>query len=329
MLAIYTDRIINRLDQLVEEIRGACDLGLDYYDRLREFKSFCDNTPALTQFINQLPSISYDFTIDWREIPNNWKSGNEGYAMRWGAIAQIIVGGPNDVDTAWLQLGVPSQRQGLIKITDLFVIPIYHFLIDQLQSSSTMLYLLLRYKRWAEWFEAIHLREQYLAGGKDGEGILDESLRRFLFESGIDYPFSQPASPQGKVDIVADLETDDPLVLEIKIWDSSKNYKENRLRDGLRQVIEYATKYGKDRGHLVVFNLDEMPLSFSSQLNKGEWPPCIEYGGRTYYFIDIHIAEKSKPISQLDKGKPVRVHEIDLASLLDNILAEGDKSNVV
>lgn len=184
-----------------------------------------------------------------------------------------------------------------------------------------MLYVLLRYKRWAEWFEAVHLREMYEASGKDGEGKLDESIRRFLFESGIDYPFSQPASPRGKVDVVAGLETDNPLVLEIKVWDSSKNYKENRLRDGLRQVIEYATKYCKDRGHVVVFNLDEEPLSFVNQPNKGEWPPHIEHGGRTYFFVDVHIAEKSKPISQQDKGKPVRVNEINLVTLLDNVLA--------
>jgi hypothetical protein len=143
-----------------------------------------------------------------------------------------------------------------------------------------------------------------------------------LFESGIDYPFSQPVSPRGRVDIVAGLETDDPLVLEIKVWDSNKGYKENRICDGLRQIMEYATKYGKDKGYVVVFNLDQEPLFFFDQTSKGEWPPRIEYGGRTYFFIDVHIAEKLKPISQQDKGKPVRVNEIYLSSLLNHILGE-------
>ena len=320
MLAINTDRIINRLNQLVIEIQLSCDMGYDYYDRLREFTSFCYKTPSLAQILNQLPTKPYDFSIDWRDISSNWEEGIDGYAMRWSAITQIVNGGPGTEYQAWLHLGVKEQRKGLKKSTELFVIPIFHYLIDCLKLSSTMLYLMLRYKRLAEWFEATNLRELYFTNEKDGEGILDENLRRFLFESGIDYPFSQPASPQGKVDIVANLETDDPLVLEIKIWDSNKNYKENRLRDGLRQVIDYATKYGKDKGYLVVFNLDEIPLSFSSQNNKGEWPSCIECGGRTYYFIDVHIAQKSKPISQLDKGKPVRTHEIDLNTLLDDTL---------
>lgn len=320
MLAFHTDRIISRLNQLLDEIQGACDIGLDYHDRLREFKNFCEDTPTLAQFIKQLPSTSYDLTANRREIPNNWKSGNDGYAMRWSAIIQMVEGGPDEVDNVWCHLSVSTQYEGLSKITNLFVIPIYHFLINHLQLSSAMIYLLLRYKRWAEWFEAIHLQKLYTENSTKGEEILDESLRRFLFESGIDYPFSQPASPHGKADVVANLETDDPLVLEIKIWDSRKNYTENRLRDGLRQVIDYATKYGEDSGYVVIFNLDEEPLSFSNHLNKNNWPPFIEYGGKTYYFIDIHIAERSKPISQLDKGKRVLTHNIELTDLLKNEL---------
>lgn len=53
--------------------------------------------------------------------------------------------------------------------------------------------------------------------GQKGEDVLNRDLRRFLFESGIDYPFSQPRLPGSQVDIVANLETEDPLVLENKI----------------------------------------------------------------------------------------------------------------
>jgi len=179
-----------------------------------------------------------------------------------------------------------------------------------------MMYILLRYKRRVEWFALNQLREMYITSGREGESVLDADLRRFLFESGIDYPFSQPASPHGKADIVANLETDDPLVLEVKVWDSDKGYKEDRLRDGLRQVMDYATKYGKDKGYIVLFNLDEQPISFTSQQNNGEWPPRIEYGGKTYFFMDVHIADITKPISQQDKGKPVQTTKVDLANLL-------------
>jgi len=198
MLAVHTDRIRNRLGQLVDEVQRACDRGLDYYDRIREFKCFCDDTPALAQFLSQLPLVPFDFRVEWQDVPNRWRGGKESYAMRWDAIRQMVDGGPDAVDMAWLQLAPESERQGLQKITDLFAIPIYHLLIDQLQASSTMVYLLLRYKRWTEWFEVERLRQMYQASEGGGEDALDENLRRFLFESGIDYPFSQPVSPGGK-----------------------------------------------------------------------------------------------------------------------------------
>ncbi len=316
MLVVYTERLLDRLAQLVDEIQAACYSGLDYYDRLREFKRFCDDSPIFANYLGQLPQAQYDFTVDWREMPNKWPAGQAGYGLRWSAIRQMVDGGPHKVDEAWLHLSSREQEAGLRKVTELFVLPIYHLLVDQAKSSSTMLYSLLRYKRWAEWFETTELRGMYRANGDAGERSLDQSLRRFLFESGIDYPFSQPASPRGKVDVVAGLETDDPLVLEIKVWDSSKRYRENRVRDGLRQAMKYASQYGKDKGHIVVFNLDEKPLSFTNQSNKSEWPPRVECGGRAFYFIDVHIGEQTKPISGQDKGKQVRVNEINLANLL-------------
>jgi len=314
MKFLYTERITRRLDKLATEISNSNKQ--DYHDRLREFKRFCDNTSVLTNCIASLPHAIFDFhqhelgdILQWNNI--NWPEGEKGYAIRWNALSQIVNNEPSEFFV------VANIRN---TFTQVFFVPLYHYLLDQLNSVSTMLYMLLRYKRWAEWFEKQYLREIYETAGRDGEAVLDKSLRGFLFESGIDYPFSQPASPHGKVDIVAGLETDDPLVLEIKLWDSQRDYKENRLRDGLRQLIEYSTQYGKDKGYLVIFNLDQESLVFISEASKGEWPSYIEYGNRTYFFIDVHIAEKKKPISQLDKGKPVQVIEVELAKLLNSVL---------
>lgn len=149
----------------------------------------------------------------------------------------------------------------------------------------------------------------------NGEAGLDCDLRRFLFERGIDYPYSQPQSPGGRVDIVAGLETDDPLVLKAKVWDSERKYGVNGVRDGLRRVLDYAAKYGKDKGYVAVFNLDAELLLFQGEAAAGEWPPRIERGGTTYYFVCIDIAKQEKPISQRDKGRPVRANELQLLDL--------------
>jgi hypothetical protein len=310
---VNSERLINRLEQLLNEIQRAS--GFDYHDRLREFKQFCDATPLLANIITQLPEIRYDFSVSWRSISNMWPGGRESYGMRWNAIVQMVVE-DGKVNEAWLQVD-KNQISGLQKITDMIVVPIVHFFVDQIELSSAIMYVLLRYKRWVEWFEADYLRDVYKAEEHGGETALDENLRQFLFESGIDYPFSQPASPRGRVDIVAGLETDDPLVLEIKVWDSTKGYREDRVRDGLRQVMDYANKYGKDTGYVVVFNLDQQPLSFDDQKNVSEWPPKLERGGKIYYFIDIHIAEKTKPVSQREKGKQVDVKNVELDKLFE------------
>lgn len=312
-MRIYTKRILDRLVQLSSEIMSANSV--DYYDRLRALKRFCDATPALALCLAQLPRAPYDFTVDWRDLADHWPEGEEGYAYRWDAITQAVGAHSNNGDLIFVQMRARSAAEMYNLFTRMFVVPLCNYLIDRLEVSSIMLYLLLRYKRWAEWFEAVRLRETYEEGGEAG---LDIDLRRFLFESGIDYPYSQPHSPGGRADVVARLETDDPLVLEIKVWDSKKGYKENRVRDGLRQVMDYAAKYGKDKGYVAVFNVDPESLVFVGETSGDEWPARIEKG-RIYYFIGINIAEQEKPVSERDKGKPVKTNDILLGELWDSL----------
>jgi len=310
MKSIYTDRVLNRLEQYITEIHDAHRL--NYYDRLRAFKHYCATTSVIASCLAQLSETPYDFRVDPGDLDDRWPAGEAGYAYRWNAINQAVDGHSNNKDLIFSQLGT-RQSLAYSQFTKMFVVPLYHYLVDQLEASSMMLYILLRYKRWAEWFEAEKLRWIY---SNDGEGGLDRDLRRFLFESGIDYPYSQPQSPGGRADIVAGLETDDPLVLEVKIWDSNKGYKKDRCCDGLRQVMDYADRYGKDRGYVVVFNLDPEPVEFVGPIDTDEWPPRLEHGGKTYYFIAVDIAEQMEPVSQRDKGKPVKTYTVPLVELL-------------
>lgn len=307
---MYTDQIRSRLEQLVNEIGNAYESS--YFDRLREFKRYCDSTPVLASCLAQLPEASYDFEVDPRDLEKRWPGGEASYSYRWDAIRQIVDGGPDGLRRFWHHRMMKRRADAHGLLTRDFVVPLCGYLLDQIGYSSLVLYLLWRYKRWAEWFEDERLRDIYKAKGEDG---LDRNLRRFLFESGIDYPQSKPRSPRGEADVVAGLETDDPLVLEIKIWDSEKGYKEDRVRDGLRQVVDYADKYGKDTGYVAVFNLDRDPLLFVGGEGGDGLPARLERGSRTYHFIAINIAEQPKPVSQRDKGKRVRVNKVQLAEL--------------
>lgn len=188
MYSTYEKRIVDRLTSLVNEITGACEAGYDYHDRIRAFKGFCDETPVISQMLEDLPDTTYDFGVNWRDLDKIWPGGIESYGMRWNAITQIV-SDSEKVHSAWPQLA-PARGEnmstGLHRFTNMFVVPIYDFIIDRIESASVISYTLLRYKRWAEWFEADRLRKQYEDHENQGEAVLDEDLRKFLFESGID-----------------------------------------------------------------------------------------------------------------------------------------------
>lgn len=122
MKSVYTNRIHNRLTQLFNEVASAGNI--DYYDRLREFKHYCDSTPVLAHCLARLPQASYDFEGSLRtQLP-----GGEGsYAMRWDAISQIVDAGSHEgVIEAERHLAGRTGGDALRRITQVFVVPIYN-----------------------------------------------------------------------------------------------------------------------------------------------------------------------------------------------------------
>ena len=193
--------------------------------------------------------------------------------------------------------------------TEAVVDPFVNFLHDQIDDGGNILYLLERFKLKAEWFRREELYGLYQGDTSVGESSLDQELRASLFEGGVDYPFSQPSSPSGKADIVALLGSDDPLVLEVKVFDPDRSRGKSNLRQGLHQVLRYANDYNQSLGYLVMFNCSDRQLVISSEEASGaEFPPRITYGGKTFFAIPIDIhpdiasASKEKPASRLTIG---------------------------
>ena len=194
-------------------------------------------------------------------------------------------------------------------LTEAIVDPFVNFLHDQIDDGGNILYLLERFKLKAEWFRREELYGLYQGDTSVGESSLDQELRASLFEGGVDYPFSQPSSPSGKADIVALLGSDDPLVLEVKVFDPDRSRGKSNLRQGLHQVLRYANDYNQSLGYLVMFNCSDRQLVISSEEASGaEFPPRITYGGKTFFAIPIDIhpdiasASKEKPASRLTIG---------------------------
>jgi hypothetical protein len=81
--------------------------------------------------------------------------------------------------------------------------PLFDYLSERIGEDSSVLFLLERYVRRVEWFERERLHEAYAADTRQGEKVYDEDLRRFLFDQGINMPFSQPCWAPASVRMTA------------------------------------------------------------------------------------------------------------------------------
>jgi len=197
--------------------------------------------------------------------------------------------------------------------TDNLVRPIVNYLYDRLDKSSSVLFLLEKYKRRTEWFMRDSLRDRYRSAQASAyEKILDEDLRLFLFDQGVDYPFSAPNSPSGRADIVGSIDTNDPLVVEVKVLDKERQYGKDRVRKGFNQVVKYTNDFGKDVGYLVIFNLDDAEVSFAFDEQQNRFPPIMTLNHKRFYFIVVNLADFSAASTH---AKP-RVVEISKDYLL-------------
>lgn len=195
------------------------------------------------------------------------------------------------------------------KFVEVFITPIVNHLNDRLDGSNSTLYLLSKYKKRVEWFTKEVLLEKYKSASKNFEQILEDDLRLFLFDQGIEYPFSTPKSPSGRADVVGDLESNDPLVLEIKIIDKEKQYGINRLQSGVSQILQYVKDYHKSIGYLVVFNLDQTEFEYSLD---NDWKiPKLQIGDKTIFIITVNLQD-IESASKQGKLKTIKIERSNL-----------------
>jgi hypothetical protein len=199
------------------------------------------------------------------------------------------------------------------EFTERVLQPMFDYLTEHVGAESSVLYVLERYVRRVEWFDRQDLHDRAMSNPQKAEEVYDTDLRRFLFSEGINMPFSQAKSASGLSDVLSELDTDDPLVCEVKLFDGASRGKRH-LGSGINQVIQYATDYGKNTGYLVIINLSGRPLSLPNENDDPKaWPPHIEVAGARIHLI----AARALPTASASKqGKPAPV-TISREDLLD------------
>jgi hypothetical protein len=179
-------------------------------------------------------------------------------------------------DDRWVSF--ETQFQDITRAAcEQLVEPLVGYLQERLGDDSDVLRLIGRYKRRVEWFDRKRLHAEFLENQTQGEAVYDRDLRRYLFDQGIDNPFSQPRSASGEADVIALLETEDPLVLEIKLYDGEGRGIAN-IASGVQQAARYASDYHKTTAYVAIFNLTDRHLVLPTDDETASWPPSVRVG---------------------------------------------------
>lgn len=217
---------------------------------------------------------------------------------------------PNELafNMAWGQSN-DDRRESFL---DNFVEPIVLYCHDQIDNGNSILYLLEKYKFRTEWFLRKGLVDKYRNGGS--EQTFEDDLRLYLFDQGIDYPFSTPKSASGRADIVGQLDQDDPLVLEIKIFDSEKSYGKNKIIAGFAQIVKYSNDYNKNLGFLVIFNLDNVEVNIETTNEVKSFPKTVIFNDKSYFIIFINL---NQDLTASQQGR-LRIENINEKELFES-----------
>lgn len=285
-----------------------------FNDELRLFFDFLHTKPLFNGLIEELRLDLPNFKTIYADMVANQriilpKTEKERVRLCLSFLEYCINEGKEDEA---FQIGIALGH--LTRPKDFFIqqffTPFYEYLNQHIEDLSSVLYIIEKFKLRSQWFERERLSNLYNSDTSTGESKLDKSLREFLFDNGIEYPFSSPASDSGRADIVASLHTPDPVIIEVKVFDGVGRGR-NHIRKGFRQINEYMTDYSKDVGYLVIFNVCDKDLHFS--LSCADKPPRVSSSNKTVFIIDVDIFHDIKPASQRPQ---LEVYEITEAQLL-------------
>jgi len=209
------------------------------------------------------------------------------------------------------QHNIKGEEYGII-IKKLFVKKLEDYIYLNIKCSNDILYLLDKYKHQCEWFTKEQLISIYNKDTKHGEYNLTKDLRKFLFDNGIDYPFSEPNSPSGNVDLIYGLETENPLTLEIKLF--GNNYGKNHIRKGFRQAIKYAKDYNQEYAYLFIYNLEDKILEIENDHLMNNII-SINHANKIIYIIIANLKSSEESASKL---KNMKIEKISKKYLIND-----------
>lgn len=283
-----------------------------YASEVRYLRAWLEGQPALKAAVRAIersePSLDPDAWLEALERRGGveYPDSETGRAkVVWRILVRIAEGKLQPHQVAWQFSGERNANDAVREFTDGAVEAFVEYLEQRLEAESDMLYVLERYRRRVLWFEQQRLWSGYQQDTARGEALYDDDLRQFLFEQGVDYPYSQPVSPSGRVDIMAEADADDPLTCEVKLF-NGESYGAAYLAKGVSQARRYAEDYGKTDAYLVVFNLAERPIDLPTDDTSKDWPPRLHVGDVTVFLVVVQ-ARPLASASQSGRVEPIGI----------------------
>lgn len=290
-----------------------------YATECRYLRDFILRVPTLKAIVESLQE--FDRSLDAHQwIADKfdfrgyeWPDSEEGRAkVVWQFLNELAAGDhePFQVARVFATSSDANIPASLRDMSELAFEPFIEYLEERIGTASQVLYLLERLKQRVETFDAGELFVKYTGDTAHGEAIYDHYIRKFLFDQGVDYIISQPRSASGEADIVAQLNSEDALVEESKLY-NGKNYGIPYVRKGFNQAVQYAHDYNKTTAHLIVINLSSDNLQLPSDEDTTIWPPRLQSSGVTVYIVVIRAADLESASSR-GSQRTIKVERDDL-----------------
>ena len=298
-----------------------------YPAECKYFMDFLQSDAYIHSLLETLDaSTSVDF-FEWDfDYGHSWHASlpdtEEGRAkVCYGILQRCVQSGHVN---AYLERGRQIGRHSdsnlvLLQFTDGIIRPLVNYLCERMEDSGNALYLLERFKTKCEWYKQDELYELYVQKVSAGEKNLDKALREYLFDGGIQFPLPQPESPSGKADVVASLETGDPLVLEVKVFDPGTNKTTHNLQGGFQQIWKYVGNFNQSIGYLFIFNCSdkELVIAPTGELESGR-SNRVEFDGKVFFIVVANVNPNNPPASRQRPSDRVTItHEQLTATATD------------
>lgn len=212
-------------------------------------------------------------------------------------------------------VGETSFEYYFMAFHKVFVYSLYEYIDDKLDSQDMLLYLLIRYKHKCEWFSKDELFDVWTKNTTKGEKKLAFDLYEYLFDQGLEFHI-EPVSESGEIDLISEQVGDERLLVDAKIF----NGNSSNIKSGFNQIYTYTLTYNQSFGSLVIFNVNEKQLSFSSESNDPKFS-IFHINGKTIFLIVIDIfprptASKRGTLKICNLTKKDLIEQIDVVEEL-------------